>query len=286
MYKIAHISDIHIKNAKHVHFEFFNKILKSIKKNDVDHILLTGDIVDYANPEEFRLVKNTLELFGYYHKDKLSVIPGNHDIYGGPSDKVPSYLYIQNSKKLNFKKTVTKFVNQFSEIQESKNFPYLKNLGDNISVIGLNSIYEWDLHKNATGTNGYVHKNEIKKLERILNENESENKIKIILIHHHFNEPMFRKSHIEQRLWLESEEYKMKLYNKRELSNIFEKYGVKFVLHGHTHISESYKINDVTYVNSSGCVNPFTKEKKREYHIITVGNNKTKIEKLLYEAED
>lgn len=278
MYRIAHITDIHIKNAKHIHFEFFKKILNSIKKNKVNHILLTGDIVDYGTNEEFRMVKNTLELYGYYDKRKLTVVPGNHDIYGGPSDKMPSYTFIQYCRKLNFNNAVEKFSKHFSELN-GKDLPYLKTI-DNIALIGINSLYEWDLHENPNGTNGFIKNSVIKKLITILENKKLKDKIIIVLIHHHFNEPMFRKNFIEQRMWLETEETKMKLYNKKELMKIFTKYKVNFVLHGHTHISESYKINGVTYVNSSGCVNPFTKEKKREYHIITIGNNKTKLEKI------
>ncbi|HEX2787865.1 MAG TPA: metallophosphoesterase [Ignavibacteria bacterium] len=279
MYKIAHISDTHIKDAKHIHFEFFNRLLKDIKRRKVNHILLTGDIVDYGTTQEFNLVKNTFDNYGYYDKDKLTVIPGNHDIYGGPSDKMPSYLFIQYCRKLNFQNAVKKFNEEFFNLDNVKEFPYLKVI-NNIALIGLNSLYEWDLHENPNGTNGFIKNSIIKKLVNVFDNKEVRDKIKIVLIHHHFSEPMFRKNHIEQRMWLETEENKMKLYNKKGLIKIFTKYKVDFVLHGHTHISESYKIDNVTYVNSSGCVNPFTKEKKREYHMITIDNNKTKLEKV------
>lgn len=279
MYKIAHISDIHIKNTKHVHFDILNKLLKDIKKRKVDHILLTGDIVDCATAEEFKLVKNTFNKYGYYDKSKLTVIPGNHDIYGGPSDRMPGYMFIQYCRKLNFKKSVNNFAKKFSDINTSNKLPYLKVI-DNAALIGINSIYEWDLHENSNGTNGYLNDSILKKLVNILEKKELKDKIKIVLIHHHFNEPMFRKDHIEQRMWLEAEEAKMKFYNKKELMKIFNKYKVKFVLHGHNHISESYKINDVTYVNSSGCTHPLTKEQRKDYHIIHIKNNKAKLEMI------
>lgn len=279
MYKIAHISDIHIKNTKHVHFDILNKLLKDIKKRKVDHILLTGDIVDCATAEEYKLVKNTFDKYDYYDKDKLTVIPGNHDIYGGPSDRMPGYMFIQYCRKLNFKKSVNNFAKQFSDINTNKEIPYFKVI-DNAAVIGINSIYEWDLHENSNGTNGYLKDSIIKKLVNILEKKELKDKIKIVLIHHHFNEPMFRKDHIEQRMWLEAEESKMKFYNKKELMKIFSKYKVNFVLHGHTHISESYKINGITYVNSSGCVHPLTKDQRKDYHIIHIENNKTKLEMI------
>lgn len=278
MYKIAHISDIHIKNAKHVHFDTFNKILKDIKERKIDHILLTGDIVDYGTAEEFDLVKNTFDKYGYYDKDKLTIIPGNHDIYGGPSDKMPGYMFIQYCRKLNFSKTVNNLAKRFSDITGSKEFPYLKII-NNFAVIGINSIYEWNLHENSNGTNGYLKNSILKKLVNIFKSEELKDKIKIVMIHHHFNEPMFRKNFIEQRMWLEAEEDRMKFYNKQELMRIFTKYKVNFVLHGHTHISESYNINGVTYVNSSGCVHPLTKEQRKDYHIINIDKkNKTKLE--------
>ena len=54
----------------------------------------------------------------------------------------------------------------------------------------------------------------------------------------------------------------------------FEKYPVTIendiylVLHGHTHITETYSKNGCLYVNSSGCSNPFTKRAVKEYFII------------------
>jgi len=102
MFTLAHLSDPHLpmpaarpgqllnkratgyvnwwRNRVHLHRpEALAGIVADIKTEKPDHIALTGDLVNVALPEEFRCAAAWLAAFD--RPDRLTVIPGNHDVY-------------------------------------------------------------------------------------------------------------------------------------------------------------------------------------------------------------
>ena len=147
-------------------------------------------------------------------------------------------------------------------------YPFIKILNDSVAVIGLNSIARYSKDLNPMGTNGLIDKQQMKSLEKISKQANLKDKLKIVLIHHHFNKPWHNKAHPEHGTWLESEQWKMRLHDKKELYDYFDKYDIDLILHGHTHITDTYKRKNNLFVNSSGCSMPFTISGEKEYHII------------------
>lgn len=280
MYRIAHITDVHIKYDKLDPFYIsFKKLLKNIKAHACDHILLTGDISDYADLRDYEIIRRLLDEFGFLHGDKLSVIPGNHDIFGGPCPYIPVYMYPTVCKNLDYKKRVYLFYNSFKEtfdnatIDNESIFPFVKILWDKIAVIGINSIAEWSLEKNPQGTNGYVSNEALKKIKIFLKMPEVKDKFKIIMIHHQFNAPDHNPEQPEHALWLTIENWKMKMYDKKRLFDLIKNFEIDLVLHGHTHITEKYSKSKCLFLNASGCSSPFTKDGIKEYFIINYDND-------------
>jgi DNA repair exonuclease SbcCD nuclease subunit len=80
--KIAHLSDIHIRNLKYhdVYREVFNNLYVELETQDVDYIVVTGDVAHTKTQISPEYVAMASDFF-----DKLSniaktiVIPGNHD---------------------------------------------------------------------------------------------------------------------------------------------------------------------------------------------------------------
>ena len=102
MPKIIHISDLHIFETKGSFFDFLNKrafgllniylnrrgeyftenvekLFDDIKKQDYDHLVITGDFTNLALPSGFKKARELLERLG--DNSKISIIPGNHDSY-------------------------------------------------------------------------------------------------------------------------------------------------------------------------------------------------------------
>lgn len=277
MYRIAHISDLHIKyDSPEPNVNSFRSLLLDAVSSGCDHILISGDISDYADERDYSIIRNTLGEFGLLNSSRLSVIPGNHDIFGGPSPDVPFFMYPTQCKELDYKAKLDQFYNSFIETfentvtGESSYLPYIKLLNDNIAVIAINSVPEYSRDMNPLGTNGYVSKKQIKELEKISDSAEIKDKIKIVIIHHHFNRPENNKQHPEHSLWLKTEQWKMRIHEKADLFDFLKKSKINLVLHGHTHITDTYARKGTFFVNSSGCSIPFTVSGKKEYHIIEI----------------
>ncbi len=102
---IAHISDLHffddtpipaarlfnkrfsgwanlkLRRGHHHKNEILESVLASVVDAKPDHIIVTGDLTNLALESEFKAIR---ELFGRFFgadTDKISVIPGNHDVY-------------------------------------------------------------------------------------------------------------------------------------------------------------------------------------------------------------
>ena len=79
MLRLAHLSDLHFNaaNARRV-----GSLLESIAAARFDHLMISGDLVASAHSSEFDGLRAMLDDYGYTHSDKLTIIPGNHDIFG------------------------------------------------------------------------------------------------------------------------------------------------------------------------------------------------------------
>lgn len=103
--KIAHFSDLHLYCAEGVPFHrFLNKrltgwvnlrlhrggihkpayvsaIAREIKRIGIDHVVITGDLTNLALEPEYELARKVLESELALDPARVTIIPGNHDIY-------------------------------------------------------------------------------------------------------------------------------------------------------------------------------------------------------------
>ncbi|MBN1633738.1 MAG: metallophosphoesterase [Ignavibacteria bacterium] len=269
-FKIAHISDLHINRKNKELTERYDKLVKSISKNKIDHLFITGDIVHNPFEGDYNTVIKKLKKYGYFSRDRLSVCIGNHEIYGGAEHGGKSYLFPTQCKNTNKRKRIQEFCNYFCDTfpENRKIFPYAKEIGDFV-IFGINSVADWSLDGNPIGSNGEITNKELTQLKKLLNNKIFTEKIKIVLIHHHFYYTSLNNDEVFSN-WLYSERDTMQLHNSKNIINLFREYGIKLVFHGHTHINENYKMNDITFFNTSGCLLPFTKKHKYEYATLTL----------------
>jgi 3',5'-cyclic AMP phosphodiesterase CpdA len=68
------------RKRKFVHRpEVLDAITRDVKQQAVDHIAVTGDLVNLSLPAEYRRARAWLDALGTPHD--VTVIPGNHDVY-------------------------------------------------------------------------------------------------------------------------------------------------------------------------------------------------------------
>src|SRR5205085_8489886 len=103
--RIAHFSDLHVLaldgltasrmlnkrftgwvnlklKREHKHRPaYVRAIAREITRANVDHVVITGDLTNLALEQEFEAVKELLEGELGLDADRISAVPGNHDLY-------------------------------------------------------------------------------------------------------------------------------------------------------------------------------------------------------------
>ncbi len=80
MYVLAHFSDFHLR-AIDEEFDRALALIDDALDQGVDHIVITGDIVDVAQIDVVAAFMKALRARSWGTPDKLTITPGNHDIF-------------------------------------------------------------------------------------------------------------------------------------------------------------------------------------------------------------
>ena len=146
-FTLAHFSDVHlppvlgtgwrhwntkralgyvnwIRKRRRVHQgEIADKLLADAAALRVDHITITGDLINLGLPKEYEAAHAWLESIG--PPENVTVVPGNHDIY--------SSLYGDPG--------VARWAEYMGGENETLAFPFVRRIGP-IALVGLNSAVE------------------------------------------------------------------------------------------------------------------------------------------------
>ena len=222
---ISHISDIHLpiivqpsfsdllnkrlfgfinhsSNRKKIHdIENLRIIFDDILKNSDGHTILTGDIVNLSLRSEFESASDFLG--SYFPKEKLSIIPGNHDSYVKCNYEDSMYM-------------LRRYTENNHDHRQASPFPYLK-LFNNIAIIGISTavvsppLMSW----------GRVSETQLDTITEILHSLSKDNYFIILLLHHPLHEFGFLNF--------------KGLLNKNSLIKILSGFNINLILHGHLH---------------------------------------------------
>ncbi len=265
--RIAHISDLHICGKhKRENISKVKKLIQHALENGAQHFVITGDISDNADEKDFNVFKEVLKKFDLYRSDKTTIVIGNHDIFGGPQTAQDVFNFPAKCMNTNYHEKIAKFVDHFKELFENTirphdelYFPFAKVFKD-VLLVGLNTNAEYSRFKNPFASNGQVSKVQRQFLKMILLKKEFDEKVKIVLTHHHFYPKNVASHSSEGTLWNKIENYTMKLRGKKKLMKTFIEHDVKLVLHGHSHEMKEYYREGIRFVNSGGAVENHMKD--------------------------
>lgn len=281
MMKIAHISDLHLTTFfSQNNLDDIELSLQYINELNVDHIVITGDLTDNADPKDFFLLRNLFDKYNLLYGNRLSIVIGNHDIFGGVQTAEDIFAFPEKCNAVDYKEKVDEFYNYFPEafegcsyISAENKFPYAKVLGD-VLFVGLNSIAEYSRLKNPFASNGKISLQQFIELVEILDSYKNV-KHKIILIHHYFNQMKVNQQ--SNGVWQNIEKQTMKLRKKKRLFNLFNQYNIDLVLHGHYHNSEEYFRRGIRFSNAGAS---FKGRVANEINInmVSIKNGKIEIE--------
>jgi 3',5'-cyclic AMP phosphodiesterase CpdA len=287
-FTIAHLSDLHLSPnffpERSVHFR---SILSFCKQRQVDHMIITGDITNQAKENEFDHFRKILKEFSLLDSKKITVINGNHDIFGGPYYAEDVLSFPSACKSTDYAQKMEQFYRYTKEtftsakfFSEKNVFPFLKIVGE-VAIVGLNSVAEWHAVKNPIGSNGKINTEQFKSLREMLHSEDLQKKKIFIAIHHHFSTANDRDHSSKlERLWSAVESATLKLRKKKRLLKLFSKANVVKVLHGHVHQHGLYKKDGITFVNAGATIVP-AKNSQQAFHFINIRENGIETENMV-----
>lgn len=227
---IAHISDVHLapltgfsprhwnvkralgfanwhRRRKRDHLRpALDRLVADIHAQAPDHIAVTGDLVNIGLPGEYAQAARWLETLG--PPDRVSVVPGNHDIYV----KLRRDPGIERWRHY---MTPDAWGRTLASSPQS-GFPYARRVGD-VALVGLNSAVP-TMPGFASGRLGSA---QLREAEALLRQAREERLFRCILIHH----PP-----------LPGQAKPMRgLDNAEAFRKLIESAGAELVLHGHNH---------------------------------------------------
>ncbi len=234
MFRLAHLSDIHLgplpdvtyrelaskritgyvnwqRNRRRLlHNGVTDALLADMEASEIDHVAVTGDLVNLALDAEIDLAREWLTTVG--KPDRVSVVPGNHDAYvpGALAKACKAWRPYMSGEK--------------TDVSQSRTgFPYLRTRGK-IALIGVSSA-------RATGpfmALGNFGAEQAMRTGQLLDMAHERGLFRIVLIHH---PPVRGATTAHKRL------YGIGLFQKT-----MRRHGAELVLHGHTHLPTLYWI--------------------------------------------
>jgi Icc protein len=288
--RIAHISDLHLSlRLDRETIRRTRQVLSYIQRLGVDHTVITGDITANADPLELGTFRSLCASHGLLDPDRMSVVIGNHDIFGGVHLAEDVLSFPSMCKKAVYKEKVARFIEKLPELHshcivtdDNSPYPYLKPVGP-VILVGLNSVARYSRLKNPFGSNGEIDDRQYEDLERLLAMKSVRKYPKVVLIHHHFSTHEEYDADAMHLLWSTIEQQTTKLRGKKRLMKLFGGNNVQFVLHGHVHRNSTYSRKGIRFVNGGGGLLG-TDRSLLAVNVVTVGANAASVETHTFPA--
>jgi 3',5'-cyclic AMP phosphodiesterase CpdA len=258
---LAHLSDLHISlEQKGRSIRSARRLLESILRHSVDHLVISGDITANGTPHELEIARSIFESYGLLDTRKLSLVIGNHDVFGGVHTAEDVLSFPRRCKHVDYDAALRRFCDVFHELfrgaiapASPNRFPFVKVVG-RAALFGINSVARYARVKNPFGSNGAVGRMQRNLLENLLHADVFRSLTKFVLIHHHFSRLPTTAAGTMEFLWRTVERRTLKLRKKKKLVRLFAEAGVAAVLHGHVHESVEYEWRGVRCLNGGGSV--------------------------------
>ena len=234
MFKLAHISDVHLgplpelslrelaskritgfvnwhrNRSRHLFTGTLDTLLADIEKKDPDHLAMTGDLVNLASSLEIKAVTEWLEDAG--KPENISVVPGNHDAYvPGAYEKTTRawYPYMRGDDA------------PAHWHDRHHCFPYMRVRGP-VALIGCSTAVATP----PFAASGYFGQRQARATVNLLRQAGEAGLFRIVMIHH---PPIRGATSMHKRM-----------IGIRRFAATISSGGAELVIHGHTHLNTVY----------------------------------------------
>lgn len=192
--------------------DVLDRIVADLHAQAPDHIVVTGDLTNIGLPQEHVGALGWLKSLG--PAERVTVIPGNHDIYSGigtdPGTRRWAHYMASDA--------AGSALLRASNILPGAEFPFVRVLG-NVALIGLNSAVPTP----PLLASGRLGKAQLDMLAALLAEAKAAGLLRLVLIHH----PPLPGQASRQR----------GLQDADAMQRVLRAHGAELVIHGHNHRS-------------------------------------------------
>lgn len=234
--RIAHISDLHVLDLQGTRWHRFlnkrmtgvvnlagvrrnahpvaiaEKLADRLAQDDIDHVILTGDLTNLALDSEFRRARQIVERIG--PPSRVTLIPGNHDTYTRGA-----------LRHKRFEKWFSDYLvddaddHALARERGREHYPFVRKPAPHVRIYGLSSA----VPTLPFLAYGHVGRPQLEKLAHEVACESAEVRVRIVLVHHNLHHRMGIAEHVAS------------LVDRKAFSAVMHDIGASLVLHGHTH---------------------------------------------------
>ena len=274
--KIAHLSDLHVDAARaEKHLDDVHRLLTEALEAGADHIVITGDLSHTGRAEDLWLLRDVFLAYDLLDPAKLSVVVGNHDVYGFASSPAEALAFPKRCAATDLDTTVAGFYRTFEETLEGAHFPlhhdpsvYAKQVGPAL-IVGVNSVGRYSPVANPLGSKGAIDEERRVALRETLSSYLHRGRLKIVAMHHHLGRCAWSDTTRNRSAIHKLERHAGRLREKRQIVRLFREHDVKLVLHGHLHESCFYQRYGQACMNGGGTLDR-TNRRHMRFNLIEI----------------
>jgi 3',5'-cyclic AMP phosphodiesterase CpdA len=231
-FTLAHLSDVHLGPLPAVDLRYWNlkrllgwlnwqhrrrhvysrdilgQLVDDLRAQDPDHIAVTGDLANLGLPAEHAMALDWLGSLGM--PDRVTTIPGNHDIYSGiGTDSGTARWHPHMSANASA-------ADHAEGPGAEPSFPFVRRFG-RLAIVALNSA----VPTRPFYAIGRLGPEQLRRLASTLDRLGTEGMMRIVLIHHPPLPGLSKPRH--------------DLVDAAALADVLARHGAELVLHGHEH---------------------------------------------------
>jgi Icc protein len=223
--RLGHISDFHVSDRSRYPRNGFSAkdcerhsarlakgLLDALREVGVDHLVVTGDLTLSSETREFERAADLLRPFA--EAGKLTVVPGNHDVWTEDAVETARFLRIVGPDGKGMRRA-------------APSYPVVAPLGDDAVLLALDSA-RWG--GDPWETPGRLGTEQLRGARELAREHAKQGKAVVLAFHHHVVLP-------PERVPSDALVARMPLADADQVVRLVAEVPVAAVLHGHRHVA-------------------------------------------------
>ena len=221
--RLGHLSDLHLadrrryprhgltpKDCDKHSARLARQLLSALRESQVDHLVVTGDLTASGESSEFEKAADLLRFWA--EKGKLTVVPGNHDVWTEEAAEKGRFLRTIGANGRGMKRPLSPY-------------PLAVTLSPEVVLLALDSA-RWG--EDPFTTAGKLGPQQLQAVRDLVRQHAKEGRAVLLALHHHLVLP-------PERIPSDARVARMPLADADKVVRLVAEMPVAAVLHGHRH---------------------------------------------------